>query len=80
MTFTNCNQCNVMLLISPLASLPRFEQMPTYSAVRYLFLEQESLQDCMEVVNESDSSLSEPHPLCALAAMFVLAQGELVCN
>ena len=63
-----------------LISLFPFVQMSTYSAVKNLFVEQESLQDCMEVVNESDSSLSEPHPLCALAAMFVLAQGLLVCN
>ena len=54
--------------------------MSTYSAVKNLFVEQESLQDCIEVVNESDSSFSEPHPLCALAAMFVLAQGLLVYN
>ena len=63
-----------------LISLFPFVQMSTYSAVKNLFVEQESLQDCIEVVNESDSSLSEPHPLCALAAMFVLAQGLLVCN
>ena len=63
-----------------LISLFPFVQMSTYSAVKNLFVEQESLQDCIEVVNEADSSLSEPHPLCALAAMFVLAQGLLVCN
>ena len=51
--------------------------MKFYWLVRDLFLEQEGLQDCMETFDAENPDLSHPYPLCALAAMLVLAQGEL---